>query len=891
MIRLCGERVAQRHGRGHLLGFVLPLLLSLFYIGLPGCILSPSERLSSATNSGYFSIQPSVITSVYGFAEAKLDGFHSSEKSSDRYDQGHPIQLVAPDASHTKFILREEGIRFLQSLPPPITIVSAMGSIHTGKSFLLNQIMGQTSGFELGYTIDPGTSGIWVWSKPMTAYASHYGSRSFSSQAEPDNVSIVLMDTEGFHGPNVTKTYDQTLYAISSLLSSEVLFVSMKMMDSRDLEYLEELTKGANLFALRAYAKSLSTTLEDTTQAQNKIFHWTQDVSKQSAPFADVQTVQTHLQKHGYSAQIVDSLTPSSLTWVVQDFIQDLEGKTPLEWLNNLVDTIARSTPIDRVESAEISKSGSYDHKHTADVTPTRKNSHSLREMYETIDSITLSAPAPVEKMQRLDCLSNKEISSDYLKELDVFRRRLFERALRIYKSRRDSRASILQNSFDTIHGSDMLSGADLADILRFLVRAANQNYFGDIDVFMDQFLQVRADVTKNDLKKLHEAAMSSYLESSPPPLLTEVSFYMKELFERTLSMWKQHVLGDSEKDWAQSTQESLEQLLISVEDEYYHKAEDSIRHYCRTHSRRIHQQDENAVAEKRTFLPSINRSINALKAAINTENRDYTDTTMCMEELQSYSKHTQDLYEELRRENNAAITTRYDSAAKVAIDKFYALVHDPKNALILRSKYKDFEETLFSWKLRAISEFKSYADELVAMEAETSEAEQKLNFQLREPEDTAKKLWEKECERHCNEIANRRTNALRKNVVDSLIFPVEETELKHAVETFLADTENEMRELYCDGSPVWKAKARDLESELRVIHASLENENVEATKRYFKEPLEHVTLALQLDVEICWHIPSCCWCDCFPLLPLGSAWLDMLCSRTLFLTGNQNSF
>ncbi|KAF8819733.1 guanylate-binding protein, N-terminal domain-containing protein [Cardiosporidium cionae] len=492
MVGHYGESLAQQHGRGRLLGSILMLFFSLCYFTFPGCIFYSGERFfSPATNNAHSSIQPFVVTSLFGFAEASPDTFRS-EKSSDWNDIGHPIQLVAPDASHTRFILREEGIKYLQTLQPPITIISAMGSIHTGKSFLLNQIMGQTSGFELGYTVDPGTSGIWIWSKPIIVPASQYGSRSLLSQNEHDSVSVVLMDTEGFHGPNVTKTYDQTLYAIASLLSSEVLFVSMKMMDSRDLEYLEELTKGANLFALRAYAKSLSTSFEGTTQEQNELLHWTQNKQEQNASFSEVQKVQTHLQKHAYSAQIVDSLTPSSLTWVVQDFIQDLEGKTPLEWLNNLVDTIARSTPINRVEPANKSVSKSNIRDVTTGITPSRKNSHSLREMYKTIDSITLSAPASAEKMQRLDLLSNEELSSNYQLELGIFRNRLFGRALRIYKSRRDSRSSAMQNSFDTISGSDMLSGADLSDIVRFLVKAANQNYFGDIDVFMDQFLQVR---------------------------------------------------------------------------------------------------------------------------------------------------------------------------------------------------------------------------------------------------------------------------------------------------------------------------------------------------------------------------------------------------------------
>jgi hypothetical protein len=71
---------------------------------------------------------------------------------------------VYPDPeTHTKLLINEENIKILNALEDDhVAVVGAVGPFHSGKSFLLNQLMENpsssiTPGFQLGPTTDPQT--------------------------------------------------------------------------------------------------------------------------------------------------------------------------------------------------------------------------------------------------------------------------------------------------------------------------------------------------------------------------------------------------------------------------------------------------------------------------------------------------------------------------------------------------------------------------------------------------------------------------------------------------------------------------------------------------------------------------------------------------------------
>jgi hypothetical protein len=74
-----------------------------------------------------------------------------------------PVNLLLPDASHSTFVINEEGLAQLAEITEPVAVVSVIGPYRSGKSFLLNQLLNRTSGFELGGTVNPVTLGLWYW--------------------------------------------------------------------------------------------------------------------------------------------------------------------------------------------------------------------------------------------------------------------------------------------------------------------------------------------------------------------------------------------------------------------------------------------------------------------------------------------------------------------------------------------------------------------------------------------------------------------------------------------------------------------------------------------------------------------------------------------------------
>ena len=77
-----------------------------------------------------------------------------------------PVQLVRPDPMHhLKLEIVEENVRHLHNIKTAVGVVAVVGKFHSGKSFLLNQLMGKTEGFGIGPYVRPQTMGIWMWGK------------------------------------------------------------------------------------------------------------------------------------------------------------------------------------------------------------------------------------------------------------------------------------------------------------------------------------------------------------------------------------------------------------------------------------------------------------------------------------------------------------------------------------------------------------------------------------------------------------------------------------------------------------------------------------------------------------------------------------------------------
>lgn len=88
--------------------------------------------------------------------------------SSDLFGKfpDYPIQLIRPDPlEHRKLEIIGSNVRHLQSINSSVAVIAVVGKFHSGKSFLLNQLMGKQQGFGIGPSVKPQTMGIWMWGK------------------------------------------------------------------------------------------------------------------------------------------------------------------------------------------------------------------------------------------------------------------------------------------------------------------------------------------------------------------------------------------------------------------------------------------------------------------------------------------------------------------------------------------------------------------------------------------------------------------------------------------------------------------------------------------------------------------------------------------------------
>ena len=96
-----------------------------------------------------------------------------------------------------------------------------VGPYRTGKSYLLNRLMDRQAGFEIGGTVQSCTKGLWIWGKPIKIR---------------ENLSVLLLDTEGLNSINRNQHTDVKIFTLSLLLSSLFVFNSLNAIDERALE-------------------------------------------------------------------------------------------------------------------------------------------------------------------------------------------------------------------------------------------------------------------------------------------------------------------------------------------------------------------------------------------------------------------------------------------------------------------------------------------------------------------------------------------------------------------------------------------------------------------------------------------------------------------------------
>lgn len=330
-----------------------------------------------------------------------------------------PIQVVKPATNHRDLELVESNLIHLTRLRGPVALVAVVGKFHSGKSFLMNQLMGKSTGFGIGPSVQPKTMGIWMWGQPLV----------FESPRTRQRVNLVFLDTEGFAANNITENYDAKVFAVSTLLSSHLLYNSVKIIDQSDIDYLELLARRTQLFALRSQLSKSK---------------WTDSFNH-------------------------DMLTFPPLTWVVQDFVQETHNfETPTEWLHRLMGSHSR-------------ESDNY--------------SISLLEIFENVDCHTLFIPAFDKRLLTdLSQAHDEDLSPDYRRERDQLIKKLKDVVTPKEK----------ENNYVT--------GSDLAQLLRVLVKAANDGSLADVPSRWDTFVERLQATASDDCTTFYNKELDAFL-------------------------------------------------------------------------------------------------------------------------------------------------------------------------------------------------------------------------------------------------------------------------------------------------------------------------------------------------------------------------------------------
>jgi len=136
------------------------------------------------------------------------------------------------DVERNKLILNPRAVEILRAITGPVCVISIVGPCRSGKSYILSRLIssaGETCHFDLGHEMDPKTMGIWMWDKPFR----------MKLKDGWDDVTMILLDTEGIDAANATDQGDSQIFTLSVLLSSLMIYNSMSVPKREDLNQMQ----------------------------------------------------------------------------------------------------------------------------------------------------------------------------------------------------------------------------------------------------------------------------------------------------------------------------------------------------------------------------------------------------------------------------------------------------------------------------------------------------------------------------------------------------------------------------------------------------------------------------------------------------------------------------
>nr|XP_010950274.1 guanylate-binding protein 6-like [Camelus bactrianus] len=152
----------------------------------------------------------------------------------------NPVCLV--ERQNSQMTVNPDALKILNQISQPVVVVAFVGPYRTGKSYLMNRLLGQNHGFSLGSTVRSETKGIWMWCVPHPSKESQ---------------TLVLLDTEGLGDVEKGDSKsDSWTFTLAVLLSSCFVYNSMSTINHQALEQLHYVTELTNLIRTKSPCSS-----------------------------------------------------------------------------------------------------------------------------------------------------------------------------------------------------------------------------------------------------------------------------------------------------------------------------------------------------------------------------------------------------------------------------------------------------------------------------------------------------------------------------------------------------------------------------------------------------------------------------------------------------------
>ncbi|ROJ35278.1 Guanylate-binding protein 1 [Anabarilius grahami] len=414
-----------------------------------------------------------------------------------------PVCLIEND-ENGKLCVKKQAKDILDGIKEPVVVVSVVGLYRTGKSYIMNRLAGQQSGFALGSTIESKTKGIWMWCVPHPTKEGH---------------TLVLLDTEGLGDVEKgDEKHDTWIFCLAVLLSSTLVYNSLGTIDNMALEKLQYPSHMHNKQTINIAECSYITELTENIRVKAEV---SRD-EDQSADFMHVFP---------------------SFVWAVRDFTLELKmGNKPI-------------TSDEYLESALKLKPGSSDQIERFNL-PRR----CLRHFFAVKKCFVFPRPASTQNMRRMEQLTEEELDSEFLEQAKTFCRYIYDSAKpKIVSGGRTITGTALGNLAE-VYIEAIRSGkvpclenavVSLAKIQN--VRAVEQA----LESYMNKMLSMaQLPMDPEDLSNIHKVAEKKAIE-----------VFITMSFNDNDQIYQQELMGKIHNEYQDMCQQNHEASLMQCEE------------------------------------------------------------------------------------------------------------------------------------------------------------------------------------------------------------------------------------------------------------------------------------------------------------------------------------